>query len=63
MVTLSRHVTDLARNGHTAHAHHFHLACIKDVHSLCGDMLTQWGEVGCVGAVQFQWCTHTHNNY
>ena len=26
---------------HTEHAHHIHLA-YKFIHSLCGDMLTQW---------------------
>ena len=42
--------------GHTEHAHHSHLA-YKFIHRLCGDMLTQRVEVGCVGGVQFLWRT------
>ena len=43
---------------HTEHAHHLLIiACVMD--RLCGDMLTQWVEVGCVD------CTisivHLHN--
>ena len=42
--------------GHTEHAHHSHLA-YKFIHHLCGDMLTQQVEVGCVGVVHFLWRT------
>ena len=42
--------------GHTEHAHHSHLA-YTFIHRLCGDILTQRVEVGCVGVVQFLWRT------
>ena len=47
--------SDLATS-HTEYVHHFYLTCMMytahgPVRSLCGDMLTQQVEVGCVGVV------------
>ena len=57
--TIKIHVPCIA--GHTEHAHHIHLA-YKFIHRLCGDMLTQRVEVGCMGVVQFLWRTCVFND-